>query len=470
MKSGTWYLSPNCVSANDATACLQAAIQQVKDGGGGVLQLPADAMVRIRGTITLYAGVVMDGTTGVVNIADHSVDTRATIYTPSNVNLAGPLVRVSGSYAGVRDLILSRTFWDGDYDGSMLEIGKGSTHFVMNRCTLWGARVSKGVLIDEQSVNNVEITNSRINGPQFGILTNTAGYKTATGARDWTAVGSWGSHAHHLRIENNEIFHRGDGININSPVWNGLRPEPRCLYGVQHPGNNPNLASGNPNVGDHDIVIRNNHIRGSYPDDESKVGTRGFCVALAGAKHVIVEGNTLENCRWNAVHLEDRCYNVLIVENYMNTVGGPSSSMTSSIWANNVRGVAIVGNVMRRPLNGNGLTMVGNSPRKWYCHETEQRYNRLFRISGNQVIEPGDWGYSFAGTGLNNNGMATCFGWMGANGACAEPTWHPLWSDNFGGSYYPKNTCTAGPSSNDCIVHTGTLGLTMGWAETQMCR
>lgn len=450
-----------CDGTEDATECLQAAIDKIHDQGGGTLQLPSDAMFRISSMLWLREGVVIDGTAGEVSIEDPSLDTRATIFTNDAINL----IHIEGSNAGLRDLILSRTYDDGvASSGFLVRVGGGTQHIVVDRCNLWGARATFGIFVNDPYVRDVTITNSRIRGALFGILTSTNNY-------DWASVETYGAHTSHLRIEGNEIFTRGDGININSPVFNGLRPDTpthTCTY----PG--VDKASGNPNVGNNDIVIRKNRIVGSYLD-ETKSG-RGFCVALAGAKHVVIEDNDLDSCKWQAIHVEDRCYNVLIVNNRMNGIVGPQphdeSSWVSaggSMWFHGSRGVAVVGNEIRGAHNS-GIRMMPNGPPGWTCHDTEEGFNRHFRISGNQVIQPREFGYVIAGTGNDAAGIATCFGAMGPQAACNEPTWDPLWSQRFGGSTFAANAYTAGPNSDGpCNIADNVVGLTKGGAESQLC-
>ncbi len=275
----------------DDTACLQAAIDQAP----GRLTVSAGATYLITGHLYVPGPFVLDG--------NHST---LLLTTPDIMLL------LAGSDVTVRS-------WHLDYQAAssyagLIDLAPATTNVTIQDCTFTGAQALAGVHIDNPDIEGVRILDSTFDGIVYGVLTNT----TQLSPTELTDVDK---HLFDLTVEGNTMTElSGDGVEINSPVM---------LYAPYN--------SGVPGVAAHGITIKSNTIRAPHSDRIE----RGFCIGIAGASDVTIEGNILEDCKWQGIHLEDKASDLLIVDNQIRRVVGNEADDASG-WTTARSGILLL--------------------------------------------------------------------------------------------------------------------------------
>jgi parallel beta-helix repeat protein len=165
-----------------------------------------------------------------------------------------------------------------------IDVGARARWIRIRRCRFSGVRSVAALNINSPDVKYVVFDDNTVSEGVYGVLTN---WRTA--------------HLRHVEINRNRMSGlSGDGIEINFPV---LIPPHGTGDGAAAPS---------------DIWILANAI--SAPRSQSI--NSGFCIGIAGAHNVEIRDNTLSNCKWQGIHIEDTAADIRIIHNTITSVIG----------------------------------------------------------------------------------------------------------------------------------------------------
>ncbi len=340
--------------SSDDTACLQAAI----DAAPGQLTLPGGASYRLSKHLYVPGPFVLEG-----NRSTLLLDTPEIL-----LLLAGSGVTVRGF-----DLVYSA---NSSYAG-LIDLVPATKDVTIEDCSFSGTWALAGVHLDNPDIESVRILDSSFDGLIYGVLTNTTQFSPSD-------LVDPEKHLFDLTIDGNTMTElSGDGVEINSPV---------LLYAPYN--------SGTPGVAAHGISIKNNTIRAPHSDRIE----RGFCIGIAGATDVVIEGNVLEDCKWQGIHLEDKAADLLIVDNQIRRVVGNEPDDATG-WTTARSGILLL-DVDRVDIFRNSIESVVDVGVELSYDGTH--FVRQVRVAETSVTGAGSYGF-FAG-GLAGQPLASSFG------------------------------------------------------------
>jgi len=174
---------------------------------------------------------------------------------------------------------------------------------------------------------------------------------------------------------------QGDGVAINSPVYN------------YEPYN-----SGLPGVGANHINISDNII---YAPN-STITNRGFCISIAGGIMVTIVNNSLHDCKWQGIHIEDQSYQVTVTGNAIDHIIGQEADDESQ-WDGGMAGIWVSGSTEVYVLNNNISNTVNQGIALIYAASAgENAYNKVCALAGNNINLAGNYGIQAGGpNGVN---------------------------------------------------------------------
>jgi hypothetical protein len=271
----------SCVGdgVTDDTACLSSAFAE-----GSTIDFPAGKTYLVsHGSLNAGSNKVFNG-----NGSKLTCDTGL------------QCLSVDGSNITIRDLGV-----DGGsaVEGGDLWIGAGASDITIAGGTFSGSSPA-GILINGLHIANVTISGITASGVEFGILTNNI-CTNDTNPADYPT---------NITITGNTITNvGGDAIEINSPV--GLPGGTTCQ------GSTVLYGSGVPGAAINHLLIEGNTLEAL----NSNSSGAGFCIGIAGATDVLAWSNTMSNCKWQGIHIEDHATRIYVVGN---TIGGPTLTGT----------------------------------------------------------------------------------------------------------------------------------------------
>ncbi|MBD0379791.1 right-handed parallel beta-helix repeat-containing protein [Paenibacillus sedimenti] len=270
----------------DDSLAIQKALDQAKNAGGGTVFFPKGTYKTTR-NLYIYNNTNLVGYSAKISKTDGGLG-----YTVLMIMARQNNITIEGLW--LENLSMS--------DSMMIDIANGSSNIEIRSNTFTGSR-AQAVNINAADISQVIVANNEFKEVGYGVLTN----RNANNLKD-------------LRIvENNFAGIYADAIEIN------------------HPGGPETVKASN-------IVIANNHI--SVPPEYGSGLSSGFGIGIAGATDVTIIGNTIENVRYEGIHIEDNAKNISIVGNVINGVkSNPDNGLNSGIFV----------------LDGDYITISGNS-------------------------------------------------------------------------------------------------------------
>ncbi len=326
-------------------------------------------------TVTLPAGKIYKVTSALSVPGNKTIiGSASTIITQDDTN---QLIYISGSNVTLRNIHL--TYQPPAFNinrGLIVNLGPSVKNIIVDNCVLSGAYAIVGVHINNPDIENVTIADNEFNNMYYGVLYNTTNFN-ATQRQDYNM------HLSGLTVSGNKMYGlQGDGVAINSPVY---AYSPYC--------------SGGSGVSANNITISNNEI---YAPN-SKMIAYGFCVSVAGAVDVVISENSLINCKWQGVHIEDSADNVTVIRNYIyNIIGSESDDLESwtsgraGVWVAGSKNIWILDNHIEKTID-EGILLIPSTTLYLPCSTSYPRYNNTCAISANRVIDAGTYGISVGG-------------------------------------------------------------------------
>lgn len=269
------------------TAAIQKALDQARGAGGGTVYLP-EGTYKTSADLNVYSNTKILGNQAKiskVNVAD-SYAVLTVAKGQSNVVIEGLWLENNKASGCI---------------GVDLQTNATDVWIQDNRFT--GKNV-QAVNINSTGVKHVQVSGNHFEQVNYGVLTNLM----AKDVRD-------------VRIVNNQFIHiYSDAIELN------------------HPGNA--YESGE------NFVIAGNYML--VPPGFGSSGSGGFGIGIAGATHVAIIGNVIENARYEAIHIEDEAKHISIVGNVINGVANsPDLNLNSGIYVIDGDYMTISGNSIR---------------------------------------------------------------------------------------------------------------------------
>lgn len=349
----------------DQTACLREHVRAAARQASPRLALPPAYSLLVSSSIEVPSGMTLDGRGATLFSRSQNYDVIRVV--GSNVTIKNVAI-VNENRIGADDRLLK------------VAIARGASGITISNVTFKDAGLGGkvwGVVIESPYVSDVRIENSLFDGVQYGVLANAWLRRTPFTAAELLDPQSYPKR---ITVTNNRMHAiRGDGINLNSPIGlTGLEPG---VHGIN------------------DAVITGNEIE-APASAESKAG---FCIALAGARNVVISKNVLHNCKWQGVHIEDNSRDVVIEDNRIFDMVGPAPAdrngwgFTAGIWAQHSTGVRILRNWIAQGCDF-GVRMDWDGV----------RHNSAFVISGNRFDGQAVNGLAIWGTpGTNLSGVVS---------------------------------------------------------------
>ena len=268
----------------DDTAEFQAMIATLSPGDTVLLQHGKTYLVSSSLTFT---GVRIDGAGATI---------KGDIATVGVIQLAGAGSTVEG-------LTVQNTRSSGCI---AIEVAQNATDRTIRDCTLAGTN-AQGIAINSTGVDGVLVEGCYADGVNYGFLSNTL-------ATDLV----------HVRLIGNRFINcSADPIALNHPI--------------AVPGRTPYTDAPKH------FAIIGNQIE--VPNGTSS--SSGFGISIAGACHVMILGNTISNCRFRGVHIEDSAQHISIIGNTITGIGGGSNSPKAAIYSIGGSRLTVVGNTIR---------------------------------------------------------------------------------------------------------------------------
>jgi parallel beta-helix repeat protein len=196
-----------------------------------------------------------------------------------------------------------------------INIAARAKHVSVTHSRFEGPTSVAALNINAPDVEDVTFDDNTVSDGIYGVLTN------------WQAM-----RLRHVQIAHNQMFAlSGDGIEINFPVLV------------------PPHGTGDAMDAPSDIHIFSNTI--NAPGSQSI--SAGFCIGIAGAHNVEIRDNTLSQCRWQGIHIEDTAADILIAQNTIADVIGQQpadgknwAGFRDGILALNSRRITVRGNIL----------------------------------------------------------------------------------------------------------------------------
>jgi len=271
----------------DDTAAIQKALDQAKAQGGAVVYLP-EGTYKTSKNLYVYSKTKVTGHAAKVSKID--TDDGYAVFEIA---------------ADQREVVI-----DGLWIDNNKSSGNIGVDFQTNVSNVWITNNtftgihSQSVNINATGVKHIQVSGNRFEEVAYGVLTNLL----ATDVSD-------------VRVVNNAFIHiHGDAIELN------------------HPGEA--YASGT------NFVIAGNYM--SVPPGYGDSGGAGFGIGIAGATHVTIIGNVIEDARYEAIHIEDEAKHITIVGNVINGVEAePDFNLNSGVYVIDGDYITVSGNAIR---------------------------------------------------------------------------------------------------------------------------
>lgn len=311
----------------DDTLAIQAALDAARDEGGRIVYFPEGTYITSM-DLTVYSNTKVLG--------NYAKISKIAVTNSNSVLVVG----ISQSNVVIEGMWLENNKNSGCIG---IDLGGGSSRVQISNNKFTGKN-AQAVNMNAIGIKHIQVTENDFEEVRFGVLTNAA-------AKDLMD----------LRVVNNQFINiYADAIELNHP--------------------------GTAYVGATNIVIANNYIH--VPKGFGTGTTSGFGIGVAGATHVAITGNVIENARYEAIHIEDEAKHISIVGNIINGVGDdPDSSYNAGIYVIDGDYISIIGNSVDRA-NDFGIQLEYSSG--------NQATNTV--VSGNTVTRSGG-GIRVAGAG-----------------------------------------------------------------------
>lgn len=256
----------------DDTAAIQKALNDARDAGGGIVHLPKGTYMTSE-NLYVYSNTKVLGYQAKVVKVD--VPERYSVFEiapdQSKVVIEGLSIenRKPGGNIGVDFAQNVKNVW------------------ILNN-TFTGSD-SQAVNINATGVKHVQVSGNHFEEVAYGVLTNLL----ATDVMD-------------VRVVDNQFINiHGDAVELNHP--------------------------GEAYVAGDNFVIAGNYI--SVPEGFGSSDGAGLGIGIAGATHVSIVGNVIENARYEAIHIEDEAKHITIVGNVINGVQNvPAVNLNSGVY------------------------------------------------------------------------------------------------------------------------------------------
>jgi|GEM_PF-6894095 len=259
--------------AADDTAAIQKALNDARDAGGGIVHLP-------KGTYK----------------------TSENLYVYSNTKVLGYQAKVVKVDVPERYAVFeiapnqSKVVIEGLSIENQKPGGNIGVDFAQNVKNVWilnntfqGNSTQQAVNINATGVKHIQVSGNHFEEVAYGVLTNLL-------AMDVMDV----------RVVDNQFINiHGDAVELNHP--------------------------GEAYVAGDNFVIAGNYI--SVPEGYGTSDGAGLGIGIAGATHVSIVGNVIENARYEAIHIEDEAKHISIVGNIINGVQNvPAVGLNSGVY------------------------------------------------------------------------------------------------------------------------------------------
>ncbi|MFC0212028.1 right-handed parallel beta-helix repeat-containing protein [Paenibacillus chartarius] len=271
----------------DDTAAIQKALDAAGTTGGGIVYFPKGTYVTSK-DLKVYSNTKLLGSQAKISKAD-----------------VGDSYAVFAIQPGQSKIVFEELWIENNKSsGSIgIDFGMNSSDIDVqdNRFT---GRYAQSVNINATGVKHIEVTGNHFEEVNYAVLTN----HQATDVRD-------------VRIVNNEFINiYSDAIELN------------------HPGSTYTAGAN--------IIIADNYL--SVPAAYGSGTAGGFGIGVAGATHVSITGNIIENARYEAIHIEDEAKHISIVGNIINGVeNDPDLVLNSGIYVIDGDYITVSGNSIR---------------------------------------------------------------------------------------------------------------------------
>lgn len=316
----------------DDTAAIQKALDQARAQGGGVVYLP-EGTYKTSKNLYVYSKTKVTGHAAKVSKID--TDDGYAVFEIA---------------AEQREVVI-----DGLWIDNNKSSGNIGVDFQTNVSKVWITNNTftgihtQSVNINATGVKQIQVSGNHFEEVAYGVLTNLL----ATDVAD-------------VRVVNNQFINiHGDAIELN------------------HPGEA--YASGM------NFVIAGNYM--SVPPGFGGSGGAGFGIGIAGATHVTIMGNVIENARYEAIHIEDEAKHITIVGNVINGVKAePDFNLNSGVYVIDGDYITVSGNAIR-----------GAADYGVHFEYAPDREATHAVVTGNTITDGGQGGIRIAGyTGESN--------------------------------------------------------------------
>lgn len=270
----------------DDTAAIQKALNDTRNGGGGTVLLPPGTY-KTSDNLYVYSKTRVLGNQA--KIVKKDVPERYAVLE----------VAPDQSDVVIEGLWLENNKLTGCIG---IDLADNAAHVWILNNKFTGAN-AQAVNVNAMGVRHVQVSGNHFEEVAYGVLTNFL-------AKDVKDV----------RIVNNQFINiHGDAVELNHP--------------------------GSAYEAGHNMVVAGNYI--SVPEGYGSSDGAGLGIGVAGATHVAILGNVIENARYEAIHIEDEAKHISIVGNIINGVQNvPAVNLNSGIYVIDGDYITISGNTV----------------------------------------------------------------------------------------------------------------------------
>lgn len=270
----------------DDTAAIQKALDRARDDGGGIVLLQPGTY-RTSENLYVYSRTKVLGNQAKIAKAD-----------------GDELYSVLEVAADQSDVVIEGLWLENNKLSGCIgvDLAANVTRVWIENNKFTGVN-AQAVNINSMGVRHVQVSGNHFEEVAYGVLTNFL-------AKDVNDV----------RVINNQFVHiHGDAVELNHP--------------------------GSAYEAGHNMVVAGNYI--NVPEGYGSSDGAGLGIGVAGATHVTIMGNVIENARYEAIHIEDEAKHISIIGNIINGVQNvPAVNLNSGIYVLDGDYITISGNTV----------------------------------------------------------------------------------------------------------------------------